>query len=301
MEDLFAKLRGGACHPGPEEVRLPDLTPRPEHRHEPFPLTDIQQAYLIGRHKSLELGGISSQYYLEFDCPGLDVDRLTEALGRVVDRHDALRTVVGPDQTQRVLPAGEAEPCLVRGTDLRGRTAAEQSAEVERIRAELTEQVLPVDRAPLLDARATLLDGDRVRLHLAVDLLFLDMRGLYLLLDEWRRFYDDPAWLPEPLELSFRDHVLAQEELRADTPGKEAAAYWADHLDALPPRPSCRWPRRPNSSASRASSGIGRSSRRSDGRRCGRRPTGTVSPRRACCSPRTPRWCGRGRGGRSSP
>lgn len=237
MEDLFAKLRGGAGHPGPEEVRLPDVTPRPEHRHEPFPLTDIQQAYLIGRHKSLELGGISSQYYLEFDCPGLDVDRLTEALGRVVDRHDALRTVVGPDQTQRVLPAGEAEPCLVRGTDLRGRTAAEQSAEVERIRAELTEQVLPVDRAPLLDARATLLDGDRVRLHLAVDLLFLDMRGLYLLLDEWRRFYDDPAWLPEPLELSFRDHVLAQEELRADTPGKEAAAYWADHLDALPPAP----------------------------------------------------------------
>ncbi|WP_411110442.1 non-ribosomal peptide synthetase [Streptomyces sp. c-19] len=237
MEDLFAKLRGGAGHPGPEEVRLPDLTPRPEHRHEPFPLTDIQQAYLIGRHKGLELGGISSQYYLEFDCPGLDVDRLTEALGKVVDRHDALRTVVGPDQTQRVLPAGEVEPCLVRGTDLRGRTAAEQSVEVERIRAELTEQVLPVDRAPLLDARATLLDGDRVRLHLAVDLLFLDMRGLYLLLDEWRRFYDDPAWLPEPLELSFRDHVLAQEELRADTPGKEAAAYWADRLDALPPAP----------------------------------------------------------------
>ncbi|MGW6603195.1 non-ribosomal peptide synthetase [Streptomyces sp. NPDC055036] len=237
MEDLFTTLRGSADHPHPEEVRLPDLEPQPERRHEPFPLTDIQQAYLIGRHKGLELGGISSQYYLEFDCPDLDVDRLTEALRKVVARHDALRTVARSDQTQRVLPADEVEPYLVRGTDLRGRTGDEQTAEVERIRAELTEQVLPVDRAPLFDIRATLLDGDRVRLHLAVDLLFLDMRGLYRLLDEWHRFYDDPAWLPEPLELSFRDYVLAQEELHGDTPGKEAAAYWADRVDTLPPAP----------------------------------------------------------------
>ncbi|MFE9765314.1 amino acid adenylation domain-containing protein [Streptomyces sp. NPDC005808] len=237
MEDLFAELRGGAGHPRLEESLLPDLEPHPERRHEPFPLTDIQQAYLIGRHKGLELGGISSQYYLEFDCPGLDVKRLTEALRKVIDRHDALRTVAGPDQTQRVLAADEVAPYVISGTDLRGRSAADQIAEVDRIRAELTDQVLPVDRAPLFDIRATLLDGERVRLHLAVDLLFLDMRGLHLLLDEWRRFYDEPAWRPEPLELSFRDYVLAQEGLRGGALGQAAAAYWADRLDTLPPSP----------------------------------------------------------------
>ncbi|MFF5972947.1 amino acid adenylation domain-containing protein [Streptomyces sp. NPDC012769] len=237
MEDLFAELRGGAGHPRLDDTRLPDLKPQPERRHEPFPLTDIQQAYLIGRHKGLELGGISSQYYLEFDCPGLDVDRLTEALRKVVARHDALRTVAGPDQTQRVLAADEVEPYVIRTDDLRGRGAEDLAAGIERIRAELTEQVLPVDRAPLFDIRATLLDDDRVRLHLAVDLLFLDMRGLRLLLDEWRRFYDEPERSPEPLELSFRDYVLAQEELRDDTLGREAAAYWADRLDTLPPAP----------------------------------------------------------------
>ncbi|MFJ4870009.1 amino acid adenylation domain-containing protein [Streptomyces sp. NPDC088757] len=237
MEDLFAELSGGAGHARPDDTRLPDLKPQPERRYEPFPLTDIQQAYLIGRHKGLELGGISSQYYLEFDCPGLDPDRLTEALRKVVERHDALRTVAGPDQTQRVLPADEVEPYVIRGTDLRGRAAEEQDAEIERVRAELTEQVLPADRSPQLDARATLLDDDRVRLHLAVDLLFLDMRGLRLLLDEWRRFYDEPGRRPEPLELSFRDYVLAQEELRDDAPGREAAAYWEERLDTLPPAP----------------------------------------------------------------
>ncbi|GHA07262.1 non-ribosomal peptide synthetase [Streptomyces echinoruber] len=237
MEDLFAELRGRGGRPRPDEDRLPGLEARPERRHEPFPLTDIQQAYVIGRHKGLELGGISSQYYLEWDCPGLDVDRLAGALRKVVARHEALRTVAGTDQTQRILTEDEAEPCPVRVTDLRGRPAAEQTAQVERIRAELTEQVLPVDRAPLLDVRATLLDGGRVRLHLAVDLLFLDMRSLFRLLEEWRRFYDDPAWRPEPPALSFRDYVLAQEELRGDRVGQKAAAYWADRLDALPPAP----------------------------------------------------------------
>ncbi|MCQ4083648.1 amino acid adenylation domain-containing protein [Streptomyces sp. RB6PN25] len=237
MEDLFAELRGRDGHRQLDEDRLPDLKPQPERRHEPFPLTDIQQAYLIGRHKGLELGGISSQYYLEFDCPGLDVDGLTRALRKVVARHEALRTVAGSDQTQRILADDELESYLIRTTDLRGRPAGEQTAEVERIRAELTEQVLPVDRAPLFDIRATLLDGDRVRLHLAMDLLYLDMRSLFRLLEEWRRYYDDPAWRPEPLELSFRDYVLAQEELRGDSLGREAAAYWADRLDTLPPAP----------------------------------------------------------------
>ncbi|MFJ6664370.1 amino acid adenylation domain-containing protein [Streptomyces sp. NPDC091383] len=236
MEDLFAELCTRTGHRGPDQD-TPELKPRPEQRHEPFPLTDIQQAYLIGRLGGLELGGISSQYYLEFDCPGLDPDRLAEALHAVVARHEALRTVTGPDRTQRVLCGHEAAPCPVRTTDLRGRPAAEQRAELERIRAEATGQVLPADRAPQLDVRATLLDDGRVRLHLAVDLLFLDMPSLFRLLREWRRHYDDPGLRTQPLELSFRDYVLAQEELRESGTGRAAAAYWTERLDSLPPAP----------------------------------------------------------------
>ncbi|MGW6962491.1 non-ribosomal peptide synthetase [Streptomyces zaomyceticus] len=237
MEDLFARLRGGVGHPRLDEDRLLELKPQPEHRHDPFPLTDIQQAYLIGRLGGLELGGISSQYYLEFDCPALDPDRLTEALRAVIARHEALRTVAGADQAQRVLAVAELDPYVIRGTDLRGLPAPERTAELERIRRELTEQVLPLDRAPLLDIRTTRLDDDRLRLHVAVDLLFLDMRGLYRFMDEWRRCYDEPEWRPEPPELSFRDYVLAREELREDALGREAAAYWADRLDSLPGAP----------------------------------------------------------------
>ncbi len=221
MEDLFAELRRRNGGPRPDGGRLPDLKPQPERRREPFPLTDIQQAYLIGRHRGLELGGVSSQYYLEWDCPALDADRLAGALGKVVARHEALRTVAGADHTQRILGAEEVGPCRVRTAPIcEGLSGEQQSAALERVRTELTEQVLPVDRAPMLDVRASLLDGGRMRLHLAVDLLFVDLPSLFRLLAEWRRFHDDPAWRPEPLDVSFRDYVLAEEELRGDGLGQ---------------------------------------------------------------------------------
>ena len=52
-DELIVLLR--RAEPAPE----PDvLTADPAHRYDPFPLTDIQQAYVVGRHTAFELGGI---------------------------------------------------------------------------------------------------------------------------------------------------------------------------------------------------------------------------------------------------
>ncbi|MFE7609006.1 non-ribosomal peptide synthetase [Streptomyces celluloflavus] len=229
-DQLVALLKG---RPHPRD--LPPLTPQPELRHEPFALTDIQRAYLIGRHKGLELGGVSSHYYLEFDSPHLDIDRLTAALQKVVDRHDMLRAVIDSDGSQRVLD--DVPPCRIATTDLRGKSADEQTAALGEIRRELADQVLPTDRWPLFDIRATLLDEDRVRLHLSLDLLFVDVPSLFLLLHQWRRHYDDPAWSPAPLDLSFRDYVLAEQALEDDPAAIKAADYWLARVEDLPPAP----------------------------------------------------------------
>ncbi|MEV4739899.1 amino acid adenylation domain-containing protein [Streptomyces sp. NPDC049555] len=226
MEDIFAAMETGV---------LPRTEPRPAERHEPFPLTDIQQAYVIGRHRGLELGGVSSHFYYEFDAPGLDVPRLTEALRKVIGRHDMLRAVTDSEGRQRVLE--HVPPYEIATTDLRGASPGERSAALERIRAELAEQVLPTDRWPLFDIRVTLLDGGRTLLHLSADLLFTDVRSLSLMLTEWRRHYDDPAYAPEPLELTFRDHTLAERALQEGPAGEKAAAYWRKRLPELPPAP----------------------------------------------------------------
>src|SRR6266849_10357243 len=53
------------------DVSLPRIRPRPEDRHKPFPLNDIQQAYWVGRTGGVELGNITTHAYMEFDGSGM--------------------------------------------------------------------------------------------------------------------------------------------------------------------------------------------------------------------------------------
>src|SRR5687767_14087294 len=80
-DELITLLRGTAA---PEDGAL---VPNPAERHEPFPLTDIQHAYWVGRGSAVELGGVSSHYYFELEREGLDPTRLTKALRKVIARH----------------------------------------------------------------------------------------------------------------------------------------------------------------------------------------------------------------------
>ncbi|MET7671358.1 amino acid adenylation domain-containing protein [Micromonospora luteifusca] len=220
----------------PLEEDLPPLTTRPGERHEPFPLTDIQHAYWVGRGSAVELGGVSSHYYFELEREGLDPRRLTDSLRKVIARHDMLRMVVCQDGRQQVL--ADPPPYEIPVTDLRDLSAEMREKELVRIRTEMDHQVLPGHRWPLFDIRASLLDDRRLRLHVSLDVLILDGFSLFLMFEQWRRFYEEPDWQPEPLTLSYRDHVLWEEAAREGTRYARDEKYWLDRLDTLPPAPA---------------------------------------------------------------
>src|SRR5882724_7094672 len=46
---------------------LPLLEPDLANRGQPFPLTDLQHAYLLGRDSAIEMGGIATHYYVEYE------------------------------------------------------------------------------------------------------------------------------------------------------------------------------------------------------------------------------------------
>jgi amino acid adenylation domain-containing protein len=211
------------------------VTADPAHRYDPFPLTDIQHAYWVGRHTGVELGGVSCHWYLELDGEGLDLDRLEASLRRVIDRHDMLRAVVDADGRQRVLP--QVAPYEIARADLRGLDPETRGAALAATYDDMGHHVLPADRWPLFDIRVSRTSERGTRLHVSLDVLILDGLSLNLLFRDWRRFYQDPdADLGTPA-VAYRDFVVAEDAARAGAGYAAAERYWLGRLESLPPAP----------------------------------------------------------------
>src|SRR5436190_5575287 len=155
-----------------ESVPLPVVVPDPEHRYEPFPMTEIQQAYWIGRMAAFELGNVGTHLYLELESEQLDLERFNLAWQQLIERHDMLRMIVHPDGQQQIL---EHVPFYrIDVLDLRERGEAERDAELGAIRERMAREALATERWPLFEIRASRLEGQRLRLHLKLDLILAD-------------------------------------------------------------------------------------------------------------------------------
>ena len=108
-----------------EGVRPPAIVPAPADRYQPFPLSELQQAYWIGRIGAFQVGNVASHCYLELEAD-FDVGRLEDAWRHLIARHDMLRAVALADGLQQVLES--APPYVIEVVDLRGRAPASPSS-----------------------------------------------------------------------------------------------------------------------------------------------------------------------------
>ncbi|TSC25948.1 non-ribosomal peptide synthetase/type I polyketide synthase [Corallococcus sp. Z5C101001] len=214
-----------------------------EARHQPFGMTDLQQAYLLGRTRSFELGGVSTYFFIEVDLLGVDLERLGASLDVIIQRHDMLRAVVTPDGQQRVLPT--VPPFVIRTVDLRGQEASDVEQALAALRTEMATQVFRTDRFPLFDVRATRIDGERTRLHLGFDALVVDAWSTSLLFKEWSTVYREGAGALRPIEITFRDYVLGVQALESGPDYAAAERYWRERVPRLPPAPELPMARHP--------------------------------------------------------
>ncbi|MGY1934377.1 condensation domain-containing protein, partial [Nocardia gipuzkoensis] len=206
----------------------PALTADPAHRHDPFPLTDIQVAYWLGRSADFDLGGIGAQLYFEYDWPGLDVERLQASWNRVIQRHAMLRTVIDADGRQRVLPGTPEYRIQVV------ETGGDFDSAAASMRDDMASGALDAATGPLFAVRV-LRDVDRARLCVAFDSLVIDGLSALVVISDWFRWYADPTVTSEPLAVEFRDYVLGCAP--SDSEVAAGLAYWRERLAELPPGP----------------------------------------------------------------
>lgn len=230
----FAATLGVAA--GPTPPAGPQVVPDPEHRYEPFPATDVQQAYRLGRDHRFTLGGVGTWQYAEFDGADVDIARMDRAWRRLIARHEMLRAVVDPDGRQRIL--ADPPEYAIAVQDLTDAAPVEVEAALVALRAESSHRLVDLTRWPLFELRAIRYRaGGAVRTRLAVglDYILFDALSIMTLFTELDRLYTDPTTELAPIDLSFRDYLLQV------VPDAEAAAraeqHWRARLDELPDPP----------------------------------------------------------------
>ncbi|MGB7922077.1 MAG: condensation domain-containing protein, partial [Pyrinomonadaceae bacterium] len=213
----------------------PTIVAAPGDRYQPFPLTDIQQAYWIGRGSNFEMGNVPAHGYIEIDFTNVDIERLSQAWQRMIERHDMLKMVVLPDGQQQILEG--LPPYQFEIVDLRGADSQTVASRLDEARTQLSHRMLPAEQWPLFEIRAHLLDGGRARLHFGLDLLIADATSNLIIAKEWVDFYEDEGKGLPPLEITYRDYVLAESKYRESEAYQRAMDHWRSRLDAIPPPP----------------------------------------------------------------
>lgn len=211
------------------------LQPRPADAALPFELTDVQQAYWIGRDQDMALGSVACHGYMELDCEDLDRERLERAWRALVARHGMLRCVIAPDGMQRIL--AQVPDYGMAELDLRGETPAVRQQRLDAVRGEMSHRVPRTDCWPLFDIRTSRLDARRTRLHISLDNIMTDGRSIGILMSEWVALYAQPDQALAPLGLGFRDYTQALQRHRQGADHARARDYWMQRLDDMPAAP----------------------------------------------------------------
>jgi amino acid adenylation domain-containing protein len=220
-------------------VKLADL----ENLYEPFPLTNIQTAYFMGRSGHFEIGSISTHFYLEVNTR-LDIRLLNKSFNRVIARHPMLRTIITEDGTQQILE--EIPVYDIRVKDLSHLEAGDREMIIVKERERMSHHIFDLGRWPLFEIKAFQFSPGDLYLVIGFDMIIGDASSLELIAGELMEFYRNPDLELVPLEFTFRDYVLAAREFRNSDVYAADREYWLNRLEDFPAAPQLPLARQPS-------------------------------------------------------
>lgn len=202
---------------------------------QPSSALSMQQQFLCMFAQGFEAGPFGPQYT---EVGGwrlhgrVDVPALRLALADVVQRHEALRTVVHLEDggSQSVVPAGPPE---LRVVELDGSVGADRERRAEQLMIEAEARPFPVHEVPLLRAVLGRFDELESVLVLCSHHSAADVWSLQVILRDVAECYaarvvgDEPR-LPEVTQ--YRDYVAAQQVDAAGPAVAASRAYWRETL-----------------------------------------------------------------------
>lgn len=200
-----------------------------DNRYEPFPLTDIQNSYVVGRNSLYELGGVTCHGYIEITYNTLlDHDRLSKAWNKVIKKHDMLRAIIfdgGYQQVQKEVPEINVE-----FYDFSSYSIEEQELKKLEIRNKYSEKEYELGKWPMCDIVLSIYN-DKSIIHFSLDMLITDFTSANIILDDLDKYYND-EYVNEEVEILYRDVVIYNKKQEENKSIKriEDEIYWKNKI-----------------------------------------------------------------------
>ncbi|OED45985.1 hypothetical protein AB832_01100 [Flavobacteriaceae bacterium (ex Bugula neritina AB1)] len=198
--------------------------------YEPFELTPIQWAYLVGRRNDFELGNIPSHYYSEFECNQDKALKFEEALNQVIKNHEALRTVIYDNGTQQLL---EEIPYF---TVKQNFNATQKT--IQEIRSKWSFYEYELGTWPMFHFEVSHFNDRKSVVHISLDLMFIDAWSGDAMLNE---IFNLIRGVKTPVpQLTFKDYIKKEKKWYSDNGYflQKAEAHWQERLKNLPKAPN---------------------------------------------------------------
>ncbi len=225
------------------ELLIAPQKPDKENQYEPFPLTPVQMAYLMGRGEEFEIGGVSTHFYMEIETKG-DISRLNSALKKVIERQPALRTVVYSNATQRILE--DVPEYNIEIIDICDKSQAEIPDYVLSERDRMSHHVFKTDCWPLFEIKALKISRDAFYLFIGFDMLIADAASLHMIGREIMSFYQNPDCEVSKMDFTFRDYINAYTTIQKSAIYKRDKEYWLNKIADFPAAPSLPMKQQPS-------------------------------------------------------
>ncbi|MEM0939723.1 MAG: amino acid adenylation domain-containing protein [Bacteroidota bacterium] len=201
----------------------------PEDRHQPFQLTEVQNAYWVGRNPEIQWGGYSCYGYMEVEAGVLHTEKFTLALQQLVDRHEMLRCVIGSDGQQKILQEVNFRPGIYKNHEI-----ADSSLHLSQIRSEMRSQTFAFDHL-MFDVRLTETSPQNWLIHFGLDFMIADALSINIFWKDLHCLYKGDS-LPK-LEVSFRDYAFYLTKRKSGSHYQQCKNYWESRINAFPEAP----------------------------------------------------------------
>ncbi|MCD7801054.1 MAG: condensation domain-containing protein, partial [Ruminococcus sp.] len=199
-----------------------------------FPLTNIQQAYFMGRNSNFEFGGIPTYVYYEFKT-NLKYKDFERSLNNLICNQPMLRANIVSIQEQTIVDTQNFPYYKVPYYDISNLDAKQQQTQILEIREKIHNQIL--NKKDMFLFSVAQMDNDTTYIFCYVDMLVADAFSLGILLDELKNGCNINDTV-NVLENDFYKYVELKENKKNTKRYLKDKEYWLNRLDDIPNSPN---------------------------------------------------------------